>query len=52
MKEVMHGEIEGKRNYLFENERYGNLKKRRAEDRQEWRVWLPGTCRVAENLRS
>jgi len=23
--------------------------KRRAEDRQGWRVWLPGTCRVAEH---
>jgi DNA-binding protein YbaB len=24
--------------------------KRRAEDREGWRVWLPGTCRRAENL--
>ena len=30
---------------LLEKERYGHLK-RRAEDRQEWRVWLPGTCRI------
>ena len=23
--------------------------KRRAEDRERWRVWLPRTCREAEN---
>ena len=33
---------------LIEKERYGDLK-RRAEDRQGWRVWLPGTCRMAEH---
>ena len=56
MKEVMEGKMEGKRgpgrkrigmiDELMENERYGDLK-RRAEDRQKWRVWLPGTCRMA-----
>ena len=35
-------------NDLLEKEWYGDLK-RRAEDRQEWRVWLPGTCRMAEH---
>ena len=58
MKEVMEGKIEGKRepgrkrigmiDDLLGKERYGVLK-RRAEDRQEWRVWLPGTCRMAEH---
>ncbi len=58
MKEVMKGKMEGKRrpdrkriamiDELMENERYGDLK-RRAEDRQGWRVWLSGTCRVAEH---
>ena len=58
MKEVMEGKMEGKRgrgrkrigmiDELMENEQYGDLK-RRAEDRQGWRVWLPGTCRVAEH---
>jgi len=33
---------------LLEKERYGDLK-RRAENRQEWRIWLPGTCRLAEH---
>ena len=57
MKEVMEGKMEGKRgpgrkligiiDDLLEKERYGVLK-RRAEDRQGWRVWLPGTCRMAE----
>ena len=58
MKEVMKDKIEGKRgpgrkrigmiDDLIEKERYGDLK-RRAEDRQGWRVWLPGTCRMAEH---
>ena len=58
MKEVMKGKIEGKRgrgrkrigviDELVDNEQYGDLK-RRAEDRQGWGVWLPGTCRVAEH---
>ena len=34
--------------YFLEKERYGALK-RRAEDRQGWRVWLPATCRMAEH---
>ena len=58
MKEVMEGIKAGKRgpgrkrigmiDELMENERYGDLK-RRAEDRLGWRVWLSGTCRVAEH---
>ena len=57
MKEVMEGKMrakgdeverEGMIDELMENKRYGDLK-RRAEDRQGWRVWLPGTCRVAEH---
>jgi len=58
MKEVMEGKMEGKRgpgrkrigmiDDLIEKERYGDMK-RRAEDRQGWRAWLPGTCRMAEH---
>ena len=58
MKEVMEEKMEGKRgrgrkrigmiDELMENKQYGDLK-RRAEDRQGWKVWLPGTCRVAEH---
>ena len=58
MKEVTEGKMESKRgrgrkrigmiDELMENKQYGDLK-RRAEDRQGWRVWLPGTCRVAEH---
>ena len=58
MKEVMEGKMEGKKgpgrkrigmiDDLIEKERYGDLK-RRVEDRQGWRVWLPGTCRMAEH---
>ena len=58
MKEYMESKMECKRrrgrkrigmiDELMENEQYGDLK-RRAEDRQGWRVWLPGTCRVAEH---
>jgi len=58
MKEVMEGKMVGKRgpgrkrvgmiDDLLEKERYGDLK-RRAENRQEWRIWLPGTCRLAEH---
>ena len=57
MKEVMKGKMEGKRgrgrkrigmiDELMKNKKYGDLK-RRAEDRQGWRVLLPGTCRVAK----
>jgi len=58
MKEVMEVKMEGKRgrgrkrigmiDELMINDQYGDLK-RRAEDRQGWRVWLPGTCRMAEH---
>ena len=58
MKGVMEGKMEGKRgpgrkrigmiDEFMLNEQYVALK-RRAEDRQGWRVWLPGTCRVAEH---
>ena len=57
MKGVMEGKMEGKRGRgrkrmgmiddLLEKERYEDLK-RRAVNRQEWRVWLTGTCRMAE----
>ena len=30
--------------------RFGDLK-RMAEDWQEWRIWLQGTCRMADNER-
>ena len=56
MKEVMEGKMKGKRGQgrkrigmideLMENKQY---LKRKAEDRQGWRVWLPGTCHVAEH---
>ena len=58
MKEVMEVNMEVKRgpgrkrigmiDDLIEKEQYGDMK-RRAEDRQGWRVWLPGTCRMAEH---
>ena len=58
MKEVMEGKMEGKRgpgrkrigmiDVLLGKETYSGLK-RRAENREEWRVWLPGTCRMAEH---
>ena len=58
MKEVLEGKMEGKRGRgrkrigmiddLLEKKRYGDLK-RRGENRQEWRIWLPGTCRLAEH---
>ncbi len=58
MKEVMKGKMEDKRgpgrkrmsmiDDLLEKVPYGDLK-RRAENRQDWRVWLPGTCRMVEH---
>ena len=58
MKEVMEGKMEVKRgrgskrigmiDELMKNEQYRSLK-RRAEDRQLWRVWLPRTGRLAEH---
>ena len=58
MKEVIEEQMMGKRgpcrkrigtiDDLLEKERYGDLKKR-AENRQEWRIWLPGACRMAEH---
>ena len=33
---------------LIEEERHGDLK-RTVEDRQEWRVWQPGTSRMTEH---
>ena len=61
MKEVMEGKMEGKRgrgrkriygmiDELMENKQYGDLK-RRAEDRQGWRVWLPGTTPCGRTLK-
>lgn len=37
--------------YGKERKRYGDLR-RRAQDWQERRVWLPGTCLVAEHLKN
>ncbi len=59
MKEVLNGRMEGKNGRRgrkridmiddrLEKERYGDLK-RMAEGRQEWRVWLRGTCHMAEH---
>ena len=58
MKEVMEGKMEGKRepgrkrmiDDLLDKERYEVLK-RRAENRQGWKVWLSGTCHMAEHRR-
>ena len=33
---------------LQENESYEKLK-RRSHNREEWRLWMPGTCHVTEN---
>ena len=58
MKEVMESKMEGKRgpgrkyigmiDDLLEKVPYRVLKKM-AENRQEWRVWLPGTCQMAKH---
>ena len=55
--EVMEGRLEGKRGKgrprmmmlhdLIDNS-YASMK-RRAQDRERWKRWMPGTCRVAEN---
>jgi len=57
MKLVLEGRMDGKRprgrprmgmvdDVL--DETYGNMK-RKAENRESWRVWKPGTCPWAEN---
>jgi hypothetical protein len=58
MKEIMEGKVMrkgapdrkriGTIDDFLERERYGDIK-RRAKNRQEWRIWLPGTCRMAEH---
>ena len=55
MKQVMDSKMEGKRGSgrkrigviddLFEKVSHENLK-RDADNRQEWRAWLPETCRM------
>ena len=57
LKQVMEGRMEGKRprgrprigmiDDLIENS-YVEMK-RRAENRDAWRYWMPRTCRKAEN---
>ena len=57
LKLVLEGRMENKRargrprigmdDYLME--RFYVSMKRRAEEREEWRSWLPRTCRKAEN---
>lgn len=57
LKVVLEGRMEGKR--ARERPRIGmidDLKegsyvkmKRRADDREKWKAWVPGTCRRAEN---
>ena len=52
----MEGKMESKRrggrksmgmmDVLIENERYGDIM---AVDRQGWRIWLPGTCGIAQH---
>jgi len=54
LREVMEGRMEGKRvrgrprkGMLYEllvESSYGNMK-RKAENRDEWRSWMPWTCR-------
>ena len=58
MREVIEGRMRGKRTrgrkrtgmleILQENESYERLK-RRSQNREEWRLWMPRTCHVAEN---
>ena len=58
LKEVTDGKMVAKRGQrrkrtgmiddFLEKEQYGNLK-RRVENWQGWRIWLPGTCRMAEH---
>ena len=58
LKHVLEGRMEGKRPRgrprigMIDDLKEGSYAtmKRRAEDREGWRVWLPGTCRRAENL--
>ena len=58
MLEVMEGRMEGKRgrgrrrlgmlDELMDEMSYENMK-RKAQNRAEWRDWLPWTCRKAEH---
>src|SRR5271163_386611 len=60
LREVIEGRMEGKRgpgrprigvlDDLLERDAYAAMK-RRAEDRSGWRVWMTGTCHVAEHWR-
>ena len=60
MREVIEGRMKGSRTvgrprygmldelYVDEKETYGGMKKR-AQDRESWRCWLPWTCLRAEH---
>ena len=58
MKDVIEGRIEGRRgpgrprqSMLYELMEEGSYEqmKRKAEDRELWRKWIPGTCLQAEH---
>ena len=57
LKLALEGRMEGKRQRgrprlgMIDDLKEGSYEsmKRRAEDRERWRVWLPRTCREAEN---
>ena len=57
LKLALGGRMEGKRQRgrprlgMIDDLKEGSYEsmKRRAEDRERWRVWLPRTCREAEN---
>ena len=57
LKLAREGRMEGKRQRgrprlgMIDDLKEGSYEnmKRRAEDRERWRVWLPRTCREAEN---
>lgn len=58
LKHVLEGRMEGKRPRgrprmgMIDDLKEGSYvsMKRRAEERESWRVWMPRTCRKAENL--
>ena len=55
MKLLLEGRMEGKRPRgkrprmgMIDDETYGDMK-RKAENRENWRIWKPRTCPLAEN---